>query len=314
MVEQNLKKLGLRFQARIDYTLFESLYKERLDNTKIKISRGLDRYFRSSSLGTEKTLKAYVYSIEKKLLQQSEKELFENKKRLADAQRKLKIKFTKGAEKELGISERKIEILLRKIGLLQDSKPRPSDNRIFAMTWSPVLIHQNGQRLIVPMRYHLRPFGMPETFDQKYPGCYNARKDSLTGFWKRQFGTHHALILMTDFFENVKKHDFESRKLKKGEKEENIILQFSPKNTSEMLVPCIWDSWKGKGGEVLNSFALITDEPPKEVLEAGHNRCPIVIQDEDIEKWLKPKGVVQEELFSILSNKIRPKYIHEKVA
>jgi len=159
------------------------------------------------------------------------------------------------------------------------------------------------------MRYHLRPPGMKEDFDRKYPGCYNARRDSLLGFWKKEFGSKHGLLVITSFFENVLLHDLEQRKLKKGEEETNVVIQFKPEGMEHMLVPVIWDHW-GTGEDGFDSFALITDEPPPEVLATGHDRCPIFLNEARIDDWLMPKGKSVDELFEILDDRERPFYKH----
>jgi putative SOS response-associated peptidase YedK len=155
---------------------------------------------------------------------------------------------------------------------------------------------------------------MKEDFDRKYPGCYNARRDSLTGFWRKEFGHKHGVLVIRGFFENVKKHDYEGRKLKPGEKEENMVLEFRPQGHEYMYVPCIWDEWKGPEGERLRSFALITDEPPPEIAATGHDRCPIFLKEENIDAWLDPAGKTDAELFAILDDRERPVYRHEVAA
>jgi hypothetical protein len=81
------------------------------------------------------------------------------------------------------------------------------------------------------------------------------------------------------FFENVSKHRTEGRELREGEKEENVVLEFRPKPTQDMLLACLWSHWT-EGEESLLSFAAITDEPPAEVAAAGHDRCVIPIKPE----------------------------------
>ena len=69
---------------------------------------------------------------------------------------------------------------------------------------------------------------------------------------------------------------------------ENIVLEFRPRPTQDMLVACLWSRWTGPDGEELLSFAAITDEPPQEVAAAGHDRCVIPIKPENIDAWLNP--------------------------
>ena len=96
-----------------------------------------------------------------------------------------------------------------------------------------------------------------------------ATLEDLFSRWAPVFGVKHALIVLTGFRENVKRHDMERRELKPDEGPENVVLQFNPRDHRDMLVPCLWDRWE-QGGLVLNSFALITDDPPSEVAAAGH--------------------------------------------
>jgi putative SOS response-associated peptidase YedK len=145
--------------------------------------------------------------------------------------------------------------------------------------------------------------------DKRLMGNYNARIDSLEDWWRPVFGKKHGLLVLDGFRENVKIHDMEGRELKEGERPENVVLQFKPRDAIPMRVPCIWSRWE-RGGEVLYSMALITDEPPPEVAQAGHNRCPINLTHEAALAWLSPLGRSSAELFEILNQRHRPYYEH----
>jgi putative SOS response-associated peptidase YedK len=119
-------------------------------------------------------------------------------------------------------------------------------------------------------------------------------------------------MVATTFFENVSRHRMEGRELREGEKEENVILEFRPRPTEEMLVACLWSQWQ-EGDESLLSFAAITDEPPAEVAAAGHDRCIIPIKHENVDAWLDPKGDVRHA-YSILDDRWRPFYEHRLAA
>lgn len=62
------------------------------------------------------------------------------------------------------------------------------------------------------------------------------------------------------------------------------------------------------------SFAAITDDPPPEVEEAGHDRCIIRIKPENIEAWLNPEASSLDVMYNILDDKDRPYYEHELAA
>lgn len=56
----------------------------------------------------------------------------------------------------------------------------------------------------------------PPASINKYPGTYNARRDSLKGFWKNLYGFNHGVVVLSAFYEHVPKHLAEGRVLKPG--------------------------------------------------------------------------------------------------
>ncbi len=62
--------------------------------------------------------------------------------------------------------------------------PREKDERIFPMTYGPVLVGERGRVLVKRMRYTGRLRGTPESNDVAYTGTYNAHRDKLTGYWR----------------------------------------------------------------------------------------------------------------------------------
>ena len=176
-----------------------------------------------------------------------------------------------------------------------------------------VMVMENGRRVVKPMRYQCRVAGSPLTNDFKFPGTYNARRDSLEGFWKKQFGVSHGIMVANAFFENVSKHTMEGRALAPGEKEENVILEFRPRPQQDMLVACLWSHWK-QGDDELLSFAAITDEPPAEVAAAGHDRCIIPIAEGNVDAWLNPDAKNLKAQYSIIDDRARPYYEHRLAA
>jgi putative SOS response-associated peptidase YedK len=319
IIQQHLKKLGLRFEARVQLDLFEELAKRRLDDDSaaaVKWSKELDEsLIEAGGRGA-----ALVLEYRQKKTSELEQELFKQKARLADAERSLAAKPTKGAEKEKGIATRQMERAKTRLDALKATQPQPDDARIFPFDYAPVIVQHGAERLIVPMRYHCRMEGKPAFYDRKFDGLYNARKDSLQKFWSPVFGHKHGLVVVRSFFENVKKHDYEKRSLRAGEKEQNIVLRFVPEGQDEMLIPCVWDHWTHEAGKApqprtaLDSFAIITDDPPQEIAETGHNRCPIFLKPENVERWLTPEGRPASELLEILSDPVRPHYRHAVAA
>jgi putative SOS response-associated peptidase YedK len=105
----------------------------------------------------------------------------------------------------------------------------------------------------------------------------------------------------------------DDRELAPGEKEENVILEFRPQPTQEMIVACLWSHWQ-EGDESLLSFAAVTDDPPAEVAAAGHDRCFIRIKPSNVDGWLDPQGHPLTEQYAILDDRERPYYEHRLAA
>ena len=99
-----------------------------------------------------------------------------------------------------------------------------------------------------------------------------------------------------------------------GEAVQNLVLEFRPKPTQDMLVACLWSKWTGPGEPDLLSFAAITDEPPEEVAAAGHDRCIVPIRPENVDAWLNPDPRDLAALHAILDDRERPYYEHRMAA
>ena len=293
---------------------FVRLYWDRAQGAKIKIPKAMDAAFAQPQTDEERQIKQLIDRFNAEQTTQLEQELFKQRKRLADAERTLLTKTTKAASESKRIATDKIEWALGKLSDLRRAELNDEDSRIFPGWYAPVMIQENGRRVIKPMRYQCRVAGAPAFNDAKFPGTYNARRDNLEGFWRKQFGVTHGLIVANAFFENVSKHKAEGRDLVLGEQEENVVLEFRPKPTQDMLVACLWSQWTGGGEPDLLSFAAITDEPPAEIAAAGHDRCIIPIKPEHLDAWLNPDRSNLNALYAILDDRERPYYEHRLAA
>jgi putative SOS response-associated peptidase YedK len=313
VVVQNLELLAIQARARVDHDMFAELFARRAAGEDIKLAKALEANFLSPFTAVEKRIAADIQTFHATQANEWETQLFKQKKRLADAERRLKTRATKKTREDQRIANNKIEWLLNKLASLKRTESREGDSRIFPFWYAPVAVEEGGQRLIRPMRYHLRAHGKPAGTDSRYPGLYNARRDNLEGYWKQLFGRHHALCLVLSFYENVSLNDFEKRERRPGEKPQNLVLHFNPRPPETMFVACLWDRWRQKGESDLYSFAAITDEPPPEVAATGHNRCIIPLKPQNITAWLAP-GAGLADYYSLLDDREHPYYAHELAA
>ncbi|MGH8463086.1 MAG: SOS response-associated peptidase family protein [Pseudomonas sp.] len=300
---QDYRKYVRKFGADMDIKAFVELYMERRDGKPIKTPKAMDDSFEVPGNDDERLIHSLVAEHNASVVSDLEKELFEQTKRLNDAERTLQTKTTKKATEDRRIATNKIERAKQRLADLRRSERKDRDARIFPGQYAPVMVWDQGRKTVMPMRYQCRPAGKPAIYDRKYPGTYNARRDNLEGFWKGQFGHSHGLMVVEEFFENVT-----------GEDGKNKVLRFRPKSGEPMLVACLWSRWTAPDGEQLLSFAAITDEPTPEVAAAGHDRLIISIKPEHVDAWLNPDPGNLEALYRIFDDRQPDYYEHQLAA
>src|SRR5580698_7519054 len=233
-VVQMARKLSRQLGIRMDYAEVEKLFFRRLEDSSVNVSKGFEANFDEPANDQERRIKAALDEDRSRAATKFEKDLFSQKTRLVNAERSLKDKETKKAREDVRIAGAKIASLTTKLSDLRSAEIKPDDNRIFPLMFTGVIVHSAGQNLLTPMRYFCRPAGTPAFYDKKFPGLYNARRDNLEKFWAEQFGTHHAIMVVDSFFENVSRHTMQHRELAPGEQEQNVVLQFTPKPAQSM--------------------------------------------------------------------------------
>ena len=291
--------------AQMDMDQFVEIFGARITDSSIRIPRAIERWFDAPKNDAERKIKEYIDEYRSAEITKLEREVFAQKKRLADAERTLAAKPTKAAAESQRIATNKIEQALTRIERLKAEKPHPDEARIFPLHFAPIVMQVGAKRLMRLARYHCRKPGEAAFIDRKLPGLYNARRDSLGKYWKGLFGASHAVMLADSFFENVDRDG------------KNQVLHFVPRPAGTMMIACLFAEWRennNSGGPPLLSFAAITDEPPPEVAAAGHDRMIINLKPEHLDAWLSPQGRSQDELQRILSDRQAPYYEHEVMA
>ncbi len=304
-IEAAYTKFVRQFGAVLDKKAFAKMWlhdegKERRPRTP----RALDLSFLTSDDPDVAGIAQEIRQWDAEDVAQLETELFRQAKRLADAERKLATKPTKTAENEKRIAGNKIEQIKGRIADLKRSRPEAKDSRMFPGYYCPVLVSEGGRLVVKPMRYQCRLAGKPAFYDTKFPGTYNARRDSLEKFWAPAFGRTHGLIVADRFYEHVEVDG------------ENRVLEFAPRTGEQMLIACLWSHWtdpKGQEPDLL-SFAAVTDDPEPEVAAAGHDRTIINIKPEHVDAWLNPDPANLQALYAIFDDKRHPYYEHRIAA
>lgn len=305
-IQADYKTLVCEFDAIMDYDAFASLWlRQNGSERRPKMPKAFEDAFAEWTNKQEHEIWKAIHANRGDDLLTWEIELFNQQRRVADAERELANKPTKTARTALERASSKKAQVEGWLADLRRSEHDSRDFRIFPGWWAPVVVSENGQRVIRPMRYQCRPPEVPVSHDKDYPGTYNARRDNLERAWKDLFGYRHGLIVVDRFYENVEGPDCK-----------NVVVQFRPRDSSPMLVACLWSHWEDPQGiePDLYSFAAITDEPEPEVAKAGHDRTIINIRPEHVEAWLNPDPGDLASIYAIFDDKQHPYYEHRAVA
>jgi len=313
-IQADYRKFVRLFGATLSIREFAQLFFERAEGARAKLPKAMEDAFADPQTDAEREIRASIERFNAQETARLEQELFTHRARLAQAERSLQGKVTKKAAESRRIATEKIQWTLGRLDDLRRTEAQARDSRIFPGHYAPVMVMENGARVVKPMRYQCRIAGKPASHDARYPGTYNARRDSLEGFWKPLFGYSHGVLVVNAFYENVSRAKMEGRVLAEGEEDENVVLEFRPEPPHDMLVACLWSHWSAPGEPDLLSFAVITDEPPPEVAAAGHDRCLVPIKHENLDAWLNPDSSNLAALHAILEDRDRPYYEHRLAA
>jgi hypothetical protein len=191
------------YGADIDIDEFFQLFWDRRSGNKSKIPKAMEAPFLMPQNDAEARIKEAIVEFSADQTMKLEEDLFKQRTRLADAERTLLTKTTKAATESQRIATDKITWIRGKLEDINRTELKDRDSRIFPGQYAPVMVVENGQLVVKPMRYQCRPAGKPAFYDTKYPGTYNARRDNLEGFWKGLFGYSHGVMLVSAFYENV---------------------------------------------------------------------------------------------------------------
>ncbi|MBN8537955.1 MAG: SOS response-associated peptidase family protein [Deltaproteobacteria bacterium] len=318
MVEQDAKKLARMFNAKVQTDFYSELFGRRLEGEKLTINKAMEiPFLKNASSMEEKAIASKIRKWHENEIKRLNEELEKQEIRLKKAEETLKEKETKKAFEDKRISTSKISKCKFDIARHEtENLKSESESRIYPFNYISVLcLDDGGNKVIRPMRYHMRPHNENESFDETHGGCYNARFDSLTKvrFWNDSLLKRRGLMVLKKFYENVPIEKYPNRKNLPAEiqNQNNIVICFEPKGIENMFIPVIWDCWEKSGQPQLYSAALITDEPAPEIRATGHDRTPIFIKEIAVDNWLKAQGTAKEIKDIFLSDREKPYYDHE---
>lgn len=302
MVRSDLSKLARQMGASIDTEAFVRLYAMREKNINLKIPFGMAAYFLNEGGSAGRSIINSIKSYN--LLEEARRkqELDDIEAEISEIELRLKNKITKTQQKALEVKCRKRDKVLAKVGGVEDETTVKDTYRIYPFYFAPVVRIEKNKRIITPMRYRILPRTGVE-IPTKY-NVFNARRNSLfkAATWKQSFGKYHAVFPFLKFFEWVEHAS------------EKVEVGFSPDGFDSMWAASLYEEYKDRNLGLIRSFAMITDEPPPEVAAAGHDRCPVFLNQSLLDEWLRPELKQPEELERLLDFKEPTYYSHLKAA
>ncbi len=293
MVETDLKKLGLDFDAVFDLPHFTGLLEQRLAGaTNLKIPRAFEANFLDPKSDGEKKAAVLIREWQQFELKNLEVKLSEQSEKVLDLTGKLQAKETKTNRSKLETAER---VSTRLGGLITHlkGKIRPTDALVHQYTYAPLIVNESGKNVIRLYRYQLRPRWASSEPDRKI-NMFNARLDALAErkSWEPLFMSRHGAIILKGFYEWVPAPDTGKP----------TVINFFPQHRKPMWVPALHERWQGPQGiDPIDSFAILTRDPPTEIERLGHDRCPIHPEWQFLRDWLSPKSCTKEYIYAELN-------------
>lgn len=173
------------------------------------------------------------------------------------------------------------------------------DERITPHKLAPVITAE-GMKL---MKFSLLPSWSKEA-KVKF-ATHNARIETIDekATWRTPFKKNHCLVPISRFIEPIYINEFAG-----------FMTRFEDSKHEILTAAGLYDSWVNKEtGEVIESFTIITTEPPQFIAQIGHDRCPIFLTDTSFESWLHTKEQDSKKLKEfLLSNQAKIDFRAEK--
>ncbi|MEQ1664450.1 MAG: SOS response-associated peptidase family protein [Bdellovibrionales bacterium] len=167
-----------------------------------------------------------------------------------------------------------------------DTDPNQSDlelnGRFVPYSKAPVVVSRQNKNIIKKMNFSLVPH-WSKTPKVKF-ATHNARLDTILEkpTWREPFVKKHCLVPISEFIESI---------TEVGKKFAGNLVRLHEKENGLMVAAGIYDEWVNKDtGEIIESFAILTAEPPPFIAEIGHDRCPVFISKPFYNDWLNYSG------------------------
>jgi putative SOS response-associated peptidase YedK len=182
-----------------------------------------------------------------------------------------------------------LEAFIDGLGVVRNETTLTPRYNISPMQFSPVLLMEEGERILRTMRWGLVPSWAkdPDIGNR----MINARAETLAEkpSFRDAFRKRRCCIVADGFYEWYQPP---------GEKTKTPI-RFVMKDRRPFLLAGLWERWQPPGAEELRTFTIITAEP-NELLARFHHRMAVILPADRIDQWLDPGNTSTEDLSALL--------------
>lgn len=180
-----------------------------------------------------------------------------------------------------------LEVLLSRFAVAQHILKLTPRYNIAPNQAHPVVIQEQGIRLMNPMRWGLVPnWSKDET---RSANLINARAETITEkpSFKGSIKGRRCLIPSDGFYEWRKD---------KGNK---IPMYITVNGNQPHAYAGLWDEWVSPDGSPLHTFTIITTVA-NDLIKSFHPRMPVILEPQDYSRWLDTKRYSDKEVLGML--------------
>ncbi|KQP17037.1 hypothetical protein ASF45_27860 [Pseudorhodoferax sp. Leaf265] len=304
------KLYASHFGATLHHQAFVESFARRAAGGKVVLPPELDQAFLETQEPELEAARDLVIAHRLAQLRAADEEIASQSARMADATQRLAAAPSKGAGHSLRMSAQKVASAQRRRTLLVQGAEQTQVGRVFPGTYVPVLLVHEGRLTVRPMRYQCRPSHVERRMENLLDAPHHARRDGLSGRWRREFEHAHGIVAVESFFDAASLHRLRARQVAPGESLEALELEFLPTPPQTLYVPCLWAHWQRPEQPDLWSFAMIIDRAPSELVAIGQQWCPITIRQENVQAWLTPDTSDLPALHALLDDRPALRFKH----
>jgi putative SOS response-associated peptidase YedK len=191
--------------------------------------------------------------------------------------------------------DQKVEALERALDVAKAFPMAEAPDRVLPHRWAYVVVRDHGRRVLKPMRFSLVPAWSPTPRTKFATHNFRVETAAEKPTWRGPLARHRCLVPMTGFFEGIYSGQYAGN-----------MVEFTPKQPHLLVAAGVYEEWVDKStGEVLESFAVATTDPPAFIAHIGHDRCPAFVPKSFYGRWLDPDlhdaATARDELLRHLS-------------